>query len=135
MIRGVDVKQLEEMRLFSGISRNELERVAKSAIEVDVPEGFYLVRQGHIAYEFFVIQSGTADVVRDGEKIAELGPGDFFGEIGMMETERRTADVVATSPMFLVVMHQRDFTKIEEELPTVADRIRSAVRARLDHAS
>jgi CRP/FNR family transcriptional regulator, cyclic AMP receptor protein len=130
----VDVKQLEEMRLFSGISRKELDRVAKGAIEVDVPEGFHLVRQGHVAYEFFVIQRGTANVVKDGETVAELGPGDFFGEIGMMETERRTADVVATSPMFLVVMHQADFSRIEEELPTVADRIRSAVRARLDHA-
>jgi cAMP-dependent protein kinase regulator len=131
----VDVKQLEEMRLFSGVSRAELDRVAKSAIEVDVPEGFYLVRQGHVAYEFFVIQRGTADVIKDGEKIAELGPGDFFGEIGMMETERRTADVVATSHLFLVVMHERDFAHIEEELPTVSDRIRSAVRARLDHSS
>jgi CRP-like cAMP-binding protein len=130
----MDVKQLKEMRLFSGAPRPELEHIAKSAIEVDVPEGFYLVRQGHVAYEFFVIQRGTADVVKDGEKIADLGPGDFFGEIGLLETERRTADVVATSPMFLVVMHQRDFTKIEDELPTVADRIRSAVRARLDHA-
>ena len=130
----MDVKQLEEMRLFSGVPRRELEQIAKSAIEVDVPEGFYLIRQGHVAYEFFVIQRGTADVIKDGETIAELGPGDFFGEIGMLETERRTADVVATSPLFLVVMHQRDFTKIEGELPTVADRIRSAVRARLDHA-
>jgi cAMP-dependent protein kinase regulator len=128
----VEVKDLETIRLFSGISRKELERVAKSAIEADVPEGFQLVRQGHVAYEFFVIQKGTADVIRDGEKIAELGPGDFFGEIGMLETERRTADVVATSHMFLVVVHQRDFTRIDEELPTVADRIRSAVRARLD---
>ena len=131
----MDVKQLEEIRLFSGVSRGELERVAKSAIEVDVPEGFQLVHQGHVAYEFFVIQRGTADVIKDGEKIAELGPGDFFGEIGMMETERRTADVVATSPMFLVVMHRRDFEKLEDELPTVSDRIRSAVRARLDHSS
>jgi cAMP-dependent protein kinase regulator len=128
----VEVKDLETIRLFSGISRKELERVAKSAIEADVPEGFQLVRQGHVAYEFFVIQKGTADVIRDGEKIAELGPGDFFGEIGMLETERRTADVVATSHMVLVVVHQRDFTRIDEELPTVADRIRSAVRARLD---
>jgi cAMP-dependent protein kinase regulator len=131
----VDVKQLEEMRLFSGVSRAELDRVAKSAIEVDVPEGFYLVRQGHVAYEFFVIQRGTADVIKDGEKIAELGPGDFFGEIGMMETERRTADAVATSHLALAVMHERDFAHIEEELPTVSDRIRSAVRARLDHSS
>ena len=131
----MDVKQLEEMRLFSGAPRAELDRIAKSAIEVDVPEGFQLVHQGHVAYEFFVIQRGTADVIKDGETIAELGPGDFFGEIGMMETERRTADVVATSPMFLVVMHRRDFEKLEDELPTVSDRIRSAVRARLDHAS
>lgn len=130
----MDARKLEELRLFSGVPRAELDRIAKSAVEVDVPEGFQLVRQGHVAYEFFVIQKGTADVVQDGEKIAELGPGDFFGEIGMVATERRTADVVATSPMFLVVVHARDFAKIEEELPTVSDRIRSAVRARLDDA-
>jgi CRP-like cAMP-binding protein len=128
----MDVKRLEEIRLFSGVPGKELERLARGAQEIDVPAGFQLVREGHVAYEFFVIERGTAEVVKNGETIAELGPGDFFGEIAMMETERRTADVVATSPMMLVVIHGRDFERIEAELPTVSDRIRSAVRARLD---
>jgi CRP-like cAMP-binding protein len=71
-------------------------------------------------------------VTKDGETVAELGPGDFFGEIGLLETERRTADVVATTPMRVIVMFQREFRKMEREMPQVADRIRSAIRARLD---
>ena len=68
---------------------------------------------------------------KDGERIAELGPGDFFGEIGLIETERRTATVVATQPMQLIVMFQREFKQMEQAMPAVADRIRSAIRARL----
>ena len=64
--------------------------------------------------------------------MAELGPGDFFGEIGLIETERRTATVVATQPMRLIVMFQREFKQMEQEMPVVADRIRAAIRARLD---
>jgi CRP-like cAMP-binding protein len=71
-------------------------------------------------------------VTQDGERIAELGPGEFFGEIGLLETERRTASVVATTPMQLIVMFQREFKQMEKEMPAVADRIRTAIRARLD---
>jgi CRP-like cAMP-binding protein len=70
-------------------------------------------------------------VVQDGDKIATLGPGDFFGEIGLLETERRTASVVAASDMQLIVMFQREFKQMEREMPNVAERIRSAIRARL----
>jgi CRP/FNR family transcriptional regulator, cyclic AMP receptor protein len=70
-------------------------------------------------------------VTKDGERIAELGPGDFFGEIGLLETERRTASVVASTPMRLIVMFQREFKQMEKQMPAVADRVRSAIRARL----
>jgi CRP/FNR family transcriptional regulator, cyclic AMP receptor protein len=128
----VDAKRLEEVRLFSGLSAKELKSLARTLDEIDVPEGFLLAREGHFAYEFFIIEDGLAAVMKDDQKIAELGPGDFFGEIALVETERRTATVVASTPMLLAVMHQRDFNRMEHDLPTVSDRIRSAARARID---
>jgi CRP-like cAMP-binding protein len=128
----VDVKRLESIRLFSGLSKKELENLAQWTDVVSVGEGAELAKEGRFAHEFFVIEDGTAAVTKDGETVAELGPGDFFGEIGLLETERRTADVVATTPMRVIVMFQREFRKMEREMPQVADRIRSAIRARLD---
>jgi CRP-like cAMP-binding protein len=124
--------QLRAVRLFSNLSKKELERLSHWTDQISVGEGHELAREGEFAHEFFVIEEGTAEVVRDGERIAELGPGDFFGEIGLIETERRTATVVATTPMELIVMFQREFKQMEQEMPAVADRVRAAIRARLD---
>ncbi len=124
--------QLRAVRLFSNLSKKELERLSHWTDQISVGEGHELAREGEFAHEFFVIEEGTAEVVRDGERVAELGPGDFFGEIGLIETERRTATVVATTPMELIVMFQREFKQMEQEMPAVADRVRAAIRARLD---
>ena len=132
MIGCVDVERLETVAIFSGLSKKELERLAQWTDELSVDEGYELATEGRFAHEFFVIDDGAAAVVKDGERIAELGPGDFFGEIGLLETERRTATVRATSPMEVIVMFAPDFKKMEREQPAVADRIRSAIRARLD---
>jgi CRP/FNR family cyclic AMP-dependent transcriptional regulator len=128
----VDSKRLKAVRLFSGLSKSELERLSRWADVLSVNKGETLAKEGQFAHEFFVIEAGTAEVVQNDERVAELGPGDFFGEIGLLETERRTASVVATSPMELIVMFQREFRQMEQEIPGVADRIRSAIRARLD---
>ena len=78
-----------------------------------------------------MIEDGVAEVRKGDKPIAELGPGDFFGEIALLETERRTASVIAKTPMRVIVMFQREFSQMEAELPAVADRVRSAIRARL----
>jgi CRP/FNR family transcriptional regulator, cyclic AMP receptor protein len=130
----VDAKELEGIGFFSGLSSKERERIARWMDEVSVDEGQRLAAEGDFAHEFFLIQDGSADVLQNGDRIAALGPGDFFGEIGLLETERRTASVVATTPMRVIVMFQREFREMERELPAVADRIRSAIRARLDNA-
>ena len=130
----VKLDQLRAVRLFSSLSKKELERLSQWTDQISVGEGHELAREGEFAHEFFVIEEGTADVLKDGERIAEIGPGDFFGEIGLIETERRTATVVATQPMELIVMFQREFKQMEQEMPAVADRIRSAIRARLDES-
>jgi CRP-like cAMP-binding protein len=114
------------------LSRNELRRLAQWADEISVREGEELATEGRFAHEFFVIEEGSAAVMQKGELIDELGPGDFFGEIGLLETERRTATVVAATPMRVIVMFEREFKQMEQEMPVVADRIRSAIRARLD---
>jgi CRP/FNR family cyclic AMP-dependent transcriptional regulator len=127
----MDAKRLEAVGLFSSLSKKELGQLAQWTDEVSVPEGEELATEGRFAHEFFVIEDGSAAVVQNGEPIAELGPGDFFGEIGLLETERRTASVVASTPMRVIVMFQREFTQMEQKMPAVADRIRSAIRARL----
>jgi CRP-like cAMP-binding protein len=128
----VEAKRLEHVALFSTLSKKELEQVARWTDEITVREGEELATQGNFAHEFFVIEDGTAEVRKDGETLNELGPGDFFGEIGLLETDRRrTASVVATTPLTVIVMAQREFKSMEHDMPAVADRIRAAIRARL----
>jgi CRP-like cAMP-binding protein len=129
----MDVSALKNVAIFSDLSNQELERVARWTDQVSVPEGYELAREGQFAHEFFIIEDGAAAVVSKGERIAELGAGDFFGEIGLLETERRTASVVATTPMDLIVMFEREFRQMEREMPSIATRVRSAIRARLEH--
>jgi len=128
----MDPSRLAGVAIFSDLTKGELERVARWADEVSVPEGYELAREGQFAHEFFIIEDGVAAVISNGDRIAELGAGDFFGEIGLLETERRTASVVATTAMELIVMFEREFRQMERELPSVATRVRSAIRARLE---
>ena len=127
----METSQLEGVGLFSSLSKKELEKLARWTDEVSVEAGHELATEGRFAHEFFVIEDGAAAVLKDGERIAELGPGDFFGEIGLLETDRRTASVVASTPMQLIVMFQREFKQMAQEMPAVADRISAAIRARL----
>ena len=125
------VEKLAEIDFFASLSKRELQLLASWTDELVVPAGDDLVTEGRLAHEFFVIEQGTAEVRRNGAPIAVLGPGDFFGETALLETQRRTASVVATSAMRLVVMFEREFRQMEREMPVIADRIRSAISARL----
>ena len=128
----MDAKQIEQMSLFSGLNKRERARVAQHADEVDVPEGKRLAREGDLAYEFFVIREGTAQVDVGGEMKNELGPDDFFGEIGVLDEKRvRTATVTATSPMKLVVMSGHDLRALRRDIPQVIDKLRSACYDRI----
>jgi CRP/FNR family cyclic AMP-dependent transcriptional regulator len=126
----MDPARLKTVPLFAELSERAREKVARWADEIDVAEGKHLVDEGQFAYEFFVIEDGTADVRHGDETIAQLGPGDFFGEIALVEHVRRTASVVATSPMRAIVMFGRDFRAMEDEMPEVAARIKQAVEER-----
>ena len=126
----MDADRLAKLPLFEDLDHHDLKIVARWADEVDVPAGTSLVQEGRFPHEFFVIEEGSAAVTHDGDTLAELGPGDFFGEIALLEHQRRTATVTTTSPTRLVVMHARDFVAMEEEMPDIAAQIRSVMEER-----
>ena len=128
----MDAARLASIPLFADLSERERTDVARFADEIEVAAGKTLAEQGEFAYEFFVIEQGTAEVTKDGRVLATLGPGDFFGEIGLVESERRTATVTATSPMELIVIFGPNFRRLERELPELAAQIRGAIRERLE---
>ena len=127
----MNAARVRRIPVFRHLSQSELERIAGWLQTFSIPEGDLLVREGASAHEFFLIEDGEAAVLEDGERVAVLGPGDFFGEIGLVETGRRTASVVATTPMEVIVMYGPEFERMKIELPTVADQIQAAIRTRL----
>ena len=126
----MDAERLKQIPLFADLPHRDLERLATWTDEVDVKAGKHLVEQGAFPHEFMLIESGTAEVVHDGNRIADLGPGDFFGEMALLEEHRRTATVTASSDLRIVVMHDRDFRAMEDEMPAVAQRIRAVMDER-----
>ena len=126
----MDEARLQAIPLFAGLGKKERREVAKQADEVDVEPGRQLVREGEFAYEFFAIEEGTAEVKRGDQFLAELGPGDFFGEMGLIGNVTRNASVTATSPLSVMVLTGSAFRHIERELPAVSAQIRRAIEER-----
>jgi CRP-like cAMP-binding protein len=112
----MDPDHLKTIPLFSSLSDKALNTVAVFATETSVSEGKRLVHEGDYSYDLIVVESGTADVLKNGEVIGSVGPGDVFGEIGMLSGGKRTADVVATSPMRLITLSKWDLRRIEGEV-------------------
>jgi CRP/FNR family cyclic AMP-dependent transcriptional regulator len=128
----MDESQLASIDLFSSLSKRERKEIANRADEIEVPEGTNLVREGEFAYEFFVIEEGSVEVVRDGEHVADLGPGDFLGEMGIVTRAPRNASVVAREPTRVMVLSEQDFRGVARSFPSVAEQIREAVRERCE---
>ena len=126
----MDEHKLRDLPLFSSLPKRELRKIASHADEVEIRDGEELLREGNFAHEFMVVVDGRAEVLRSGEPVAELGPGDFLGEIAALDKGHRTATVVARSPMTVVVMTARDLRHIAHEMPDVDAQLREAARAR-----
>ncbi len=131
----MEPERLEGMALFADLTGEEREEIAASMHDVAVEAGTVLASEGDNAYQLFVIEAGEAEVRKGGEHIRMLRPGDFFGEIGLLATGTRTASVTATSRMRLVVMFSREFRQIERRTPTVAKKLREAMRDRVARTS
>jgi CRP/FNR family cyclic AMP-dependent transcriptional regulator len=122
--------QLKDVPFFSTLSKRELSEVSQQVDEIDVAEGKTLAREGDIGHEFFVVADGTAEVKRGGTPVAELGPGDFFGEMALLGEDRRNATVTATSPMRLLVMTRQSFRALDRTMPSVHAKVAEAIEAR-----
>jgi CRP/FNR family cyclic AMP-dependent transcriptional regulator len=125
------IEHLAQVPLFSALSRRELALVARRAEDVTVPAGKVLVSEGETGQQFFVIMSGEAKLSRRGRKIATLGPGTSFGELALLDKHPRNATAVAETPMELVVLGQREFAGLIDDVPGFARKLLSAMAGRL----
>lgn len=122
---------LSRTHLFAGVDAEGLARIADRIRELDVPAERVIARQGEIGTGFFVIASGMVRVVRDGETLAELGPGDFFGELSVLDGKPRNAQVVSTEPTVCLALATWDFEAVVAEQPSVALAILRELAGRL----
>jgi CRP-like cAMP-binding protein len=118
-------------RLFAGVSGPDLGAVAGRAIEVDFPTNHVIARQGEIGTGFFVVVAGSVRVIRDGDEVAVLGPGDFFGELSVLDGLPRTAQVVAREPVRCLALASWDFEQAVLENPSLALSLLRGLAARL----
>ena len=119
--------RLKDVPFFSSLDKKQLDIVAQQTDEVDIREGKDLVRQGELGHEFFIVESGTAEAKIDGQHVRDFGPGDFFGEIALLEEERRTATVTATSPMTVIVMTRASFRALDRTVPEIHRIVHEAI--------
>ena len=125
------IQLLKNVPLFAGCTKAELRRLASIADEIDLREGTVLTRVGRPGREFFVLIEGTARVDKGSRKVADLGPGDWLGEIALLTKAPRTATVTATSPVRSLVITERDFRQTVAEMPSIAMKVLTCVAERL----
>jgi CRP-like cAMP-binding protein len=126
----MEIARLKASPLFAGVDDADLAKLASVASEASVEAGTTVVRSGDMGFTVFVVEEGSADVLKDGRKVAELTAGDIFGEIAVQQSGRRTADVVATTSMRLITIMNRDLWKVQDQLPAIAESIRATMAER-----
>jgi CRP/FNR family cyclic AMP-dependent transcriptional regulator len=130
----VDAARLKTIGVFAELGEDALNTIATLASEVSVPAGKELVREGDYSYDLLAIEEGTAKVERGGEHLADLGPGDIIGEMGVLEKAQRNATVTATAPMVLVTMDRWDVKRLAKQAPSVVAQLKELIEARRAHA-
>ena len=124
-------EHLSALPLFSSCSKSDLQLLARAADELTVAEGTELTRQGGVGREAFVIIDGAAVVTKVGEPAAELGPGDHFGELALLDGGPRTATVTTTTDTTVLVLSKPAFNAVLDEIPTLAHKLLVATAKRL----
>jgi CRP/FNR family transcriptional regulator, cyclic AMP receptor protein len=126
----MEPNQLKRIPLFADASDDELKQVAAFAESKEVADGTEVIGEGEFSRALMAIEEGTVTVTRDGEQIADLGPGDIFGEAGMLDDTMRSATVTATSPLKLISMGHFEVKRLEKDAPEVYARIEDLVAER-----
>jgi CRP/FNR family cyclic AMP-dependent transcriptional regulator len=128
--RAVDVSALKSTPLFADVPDEALVKVATFATLESAVEGKTIIREGGYSNDFYVIEDGTVKVEREGEHLADLGPGDVFGEQGLLEKQERSATVTATSPVRLIKIEHWELARMKSAMPDVVDELQRKVEER-----
>lgn len=125
------LEHLSNVPLFSSCSTRDLQKIARAGDEVVMPAGSLIVDQGQTGREAFVILTGTALVKRNGKKVTSLGPGSVVGELSLLDHGPRTATVVAETDVSLLVIGQRQFLGVIDEVPALGHKLLSTLAGRI----
>lgn len=128
----MDADDLAGVSLFSDLSSEERQQLTDRMKEVRLPEGAELIEQGDLSFKFFVLLEGSAEVEHSGRHLADLGPGDFFGEMGILDKRRRNSEVLATSPVRLAVMASWDLRSLLEDHPRIRYQVEQTAKERAE---
>jgi CRP-like cAMP-binding protein len=131
----VETTRVAAIPFFADLPEADLSAVARMASELEVATGEAVTSEGDFGHALFVIESGTADVVGDGTTLRAVGPGEVVGEVAVLVSGRRTASVVATSPMRLIVLFKRDVWALERDAPDAARRLNGVLAERVERAA
>ena len=126
----MDESLLKKIPLFAEVPDEDLRKVATFATTEEFTEGATVVKEGAYSNHFYAIQEGTVKVERGGEHLADLGPGDVFGEQGLLERQERSASVVATSPLRLIKIEHWELSRMRKAMPQVVEDLQRRVEER-----
>ena len=126
----MDPSQLKRFALFKDVDESKLNKIAPFTMLVEFPEGKTIIQEGGYSNDFYAIDEGTVSVERAGEKIADLGPGDVFGEQGLLEKQERSASIVATSSVRALKIEHWELPRLRKALPEVVEQLQKTVEAR-----
>jgi CRP-like cAMP-binding protein len=126
----VDVSQLKSVPLFAEVPDESLAKIAPFTKVDEFADGKAVIREGGYSNDFYVITEGTAKVERDGEHLADLGPGDVFGEQGLLEKQARSATVTATDTLRVIKIEHWELSRMKKSMPEVVDQLQHQVEER-----
>ena len=126
----MDVSLLKTIPLFAEVPDEQLRKIAPFAETDEFAEGQVVVKEGGYANHFLAIEEGTAKVERDGEQIGDLGPGDVFGEQGLLEKQERSATVTATSRLRVIKIEHWELSRMRKTMPEVVEELQRKVEER-----
>jgi CRP-like cAMP-binding protein len=126
MPRGIPkaaIEMLQTVPLLSACNKKQLRQIATLGTQADVPDGWVLTKQGRPGFEFFLVLHGKARCEVDGRAVATFGPGDFFGEMALLEHSPRHATVTSEGPCHVLVLDGREFNTLLDTSPGIARRL------------
>jgi len=126
----LDPSQLKRFSLFEGVEDEKLAKIAPFTQLVEFPEGKVIIEEGGFANDFYAIDEGSVEVTKGGEKVASLGPGDVFGEQGLLEKQERSASVVAASTVRALKIEHWELSRMKKAMPEVVDDLVKTVESR-----